>query len=320
MGDAVETPENDSAGNVVKGLTLMILAMLMVPGIDAFAKYLSATVSPGQIVWARFLFQSLFLAPLVFLRPGPRPTIRRWPLHFGRGVMIAAATLFFYAALQHMPIADAIAVFFVEPFVLTLISVVFLKETIGWRRVAAIVFVFAGAMIVVQPSYAAIGVPALFPLGTAVCFAIYLALTRSLALGEDALAMQLTAGVAACALMTGALILGAEVGIAVLTPVWPTATEWVLMALLGVLATVSHTLIVIAFRHASAGILAPFQYLEIIGATILGLLIFGDFPSPLTWVGVFMIVGSGLYVFYRERRLAQTAVLRRNAQQMDAGV
>ena len=153
--------------------------------------------------------------------------------------MIAAATLFFYAALQHMPIADAIAVFFVEPFVLTLISVVFLKETIGWRRVAAIVFGFAGAMIVVQPSYAAIGVPALFPLGTAVCFAIYLALTRSLAVGEDALAMQLTAGVAACALMTGALILGAEVGIAVLTPVWPTTTEWVLMAILGVLATIS---------------------------------------------------------------------------------
>lgn len=306
MQDANQTTAigTGDGGTVTRGLSLMIVGVLMLPGIDGIAKYLSATISPGEVVWARFAFQSLLLLPLVWWRGKARWTVRRWPVHMARGAIMAGVTLLFFAALQHMPLADAIAIFFVEPFILTLLSVVFLGEAIGWRRVAAIVFGFVGAMIVVQPSYAVVGLPALFPLGAAFGFAVYLALTRSLAVGEDPITMQLTAGLSATAVMTVALVVGETADIAVLTPSWPTADEWLLMLLLGVVATVSHTMIVYAFRHAGAGILAPFQYLEIIGATIIGLIVFGDFPTPTTWIGIGMIVGSGLYVFYRERRQA----------------
>lgn len=105
--------------------------------------------------------------------------------------------------------------------------------------------------------------------------------------------------------MSIALWIGAELQLEPLVPTWPTPTEWALLALLGLIATSGHYLVVMAFHRASVAILAPFQYLEIISATTLGLIIFGDFPDPLTWVGIAVIVGSGLYVFYRERKLAQ---------------
>jgi len=293
--------------DVVRGLGLMIVAMLIAPGIDGFAKFLAQSMVPTQVVWARYLFQVLFLAaPLLLLR---RPlVIRRWPLHVARGLLMAAALLLFVSALRVMPLADAIAVFFVEPFILTLISVAFLGERIGWHRLAAIAVGFAGAMVVVQPSYAVIGLPALFPLGAAVCFAAYLALTRSLAIGEDAMMLQFTTGLTACAVTTVALAVGHFAEVAELTPRWPSAFEWLLMAGMGAIGTVAHVMMVYAFRHAPAGILAPFQYLEIIGATLIGLAVFGDFPTATTWFGVAMIVGSGLYVFHRERRLARATI------------
>jgi len=293
--------------DVVKGLVLMIVAILIAPAIDGFAKYLVQTVVPAQVVWARFMFQAVFMgvALMVLRRP---LVVRHWRLQVARGLLMATTLLLFITALEVMPLADAIAVFFVEPFVLTLISVAFLGERIGWRRLAAIAFGFAGAMVVVQPSYEVVGLRALLPLGAAVSFATYLALTRKLAVGEDALMLQFTAGVAACAVMSLALGIGYQADIAVLVPRWPSAFEWLLMAAMGVIATIVHVMMVYAFRHAPAGTLAPFQYLEIIGATLLGLVVFGDFPTPVTWVGIAMIVGAGLYVFHRERRSARGTI------------
>ena len=103
-----------------------------------------------------------------------------------------------------------------------------------------------------------------------------------------------------------ALTFGEFYGIANLTPVWPSAYAWAMLALLGAVATFGHILVVMAFNRAPVAVLAPFQYLEIISATLLGLLIFGDFPDALTWLGIAIIVGSGLFVFYRERKLARS--------------
>lgn len=120
--------------------------------------------------------------------------------------------------------------------------------------------------------------------------------------------MQLWAGVFGFLTLVIAIAFGEAASIPVLDPSWPNAGEWLLLAALGAIATSGHLLIVGAFRRASPSILAPFQYLEILGATLLGVLIFGDFPSFTTWIGIAIIVASGLYVFHRERRLAQSLI------------
>jgi S-adenosylmethionine uptake transporter len=292
------------AAAIERGMLLMALAMLIVPGIDALAKHLAATVPPGEITWARFLFQTLFTAPLAVLglRHGVRP---RLDLHALRGLLLATATLLFFAALQYLPLADSIALFFVEPLLLTLLSALLLGEPVGWRRLAAVGVGLLGALAVIQPSYAVFGPAALLPLGAALAFAVYLVLTRRLAPIEDAGGMQFYAGVFGLLALSAALAVGAWAAIPVLDPIWPTASEWLLLAALGLIGTAGHLLVVQAFRRAPATVLAPFQYLEIISATLLGLVVFGDFPEPATWLGIAIIVGSGLYVFHRERKVGR---------------
>ena len=290
-------------------MVMMASGVIIIPGIDAIAKYLSDSLAPGQIAGSRFLFQLAFLLPIVLI--ARRPLLSRHIcLNAIRGALIGGATLLFFWALSYLPLADTIAIFFVEPLILTLIAALFLGEEVGWRRLSAIVIGFMGALLVIQPSFQTIGAPAFLPLGAALCFATYLALTRRVAMVDDVLTMQLCAGFFGLLTLGTALVVGEVLSVPVLNPVWPTPTEWLLLAALGAIATSGHLLIVGAFRRASPSILAPFQYLEILGATLLGLLIFGDFPGPATWFGIAIIVGSGLYVFHRERRLARDTASR----------
>lgn len=286
-------------------MLLMIAAMIMLPGIDAIAKFLSGSIQSGQVAWSRFMFQILILLPFVLWRGGLKLDHLLWA-HAARGFLIALATLFFFSSLKVMPLADAIAVFFVQPFIATLLAAALLGESFGWRRMLAIAVGFGGALLIIKPSYELFGVTALLPVGAACSFSLYAILTRWLAHSETALNIQFLTGVSGFLTMSIALLVGMEMQIEPLVAKWPSAMEWGLLALLGLIATAGHFLVVMAFHRASVAILAPFQYLEIISATALGLIIFGDFPDPLTWVGIAIIVGSGLYVFYRERRLAST--------------
>ncbi|MGI9499190.1 MAG: DMT family transporter, partial [Geminicoccaceae bacterium] len=285
-------------------MLMMAAGVIVIPGIDAIAKHLSDTLAPGQIAASRFLFQLVFLLPIVLVTCRPLRS-ECLGLNAMRGGLIAAATLLFFWGLHHLPLADAIAIFFVEPLILTLISAVFLRERVGWRRLTAIVVGFIGALLVIRPSFETIGGPALLPLGAAACFAVYLALTRRVAAVDDVMTMQLWSGVFGLILLGAALAGGEVAGIGVLDPIWPNVWEWSMLAALGAIGTAGHLFIVGAFRRASPSILAPFQYLEILGATLLGVLIFDDFPSLATWAGISIIVASGLYVFHRERRLAR---------------
>ena len=301
---AVSTAPN--ADNVPAGMALMVCAMLLLPGLDAVAKVLSDTVPSGQSAWGRFFFQVLFLTPFVIWNRQVMPKAHLWA-HALRGFLIAFATLLFFTSIKFMPLANAISIFFVQPFIVTLLAALFLGEAFGWRRLLAIVVGFAGALLIIKPSYELFGWAAVLPVGTAVSFACYVILTRWLARTETATTMQFVSGVFGGLTMTVGLIVGASYDVEVLTPVWPTVTEWLLLALLGVIATVGHMLVVMAFNRASVAILAPFQYLEIISATLLGFVIFGDFPDALTWLGIIIIVSSGLFVFHRERKLARHA-------------
>lgn len=280
----------------------MVPAMFILPGIDAIAKFLSDSVPAGQVSWARFAFQTLIMLPFVIRGHGFRLPRHFW-LQALRGTAIASTTLIFFAALRYLPLADAIGIFFVEPLLLTLLSALFLGERVGWRRMIAVLAGLIGAMIVVRPSFATFGLAALLPLGAAMSFAMYLLLTRWLSQREDSAHMQFYAGVSGWMVMSAALLVGAWLNIEVLDPVSPTLSQWGLLALLGIIATFGHWLVVVAFRLAPAAVLAPLQYLEILGATLLGWLFFNDLPDFVACLGIAIIVGSGLYVAHRERVL-----------------
>ncbi len=289
----------------VRGMVLMAMAMLIIPGIDVFAKLLAPTMSAGQIVWYRFLIQSLLLAPIIISR-------RLWVLpdgtvvmQFTRGILLATATVFFFSALSALSIAEAIAIFFVEPLILTVISALFLGEVIRIRRIMAIIVGFIGAMIIIRPAFINIGAPALYPLAAAFCFAFYFLLTRKLSGKVDAFQMQWMAGISATLVLGVALLLGGAAGINAFDRSIPQGHEIVWILSLGMIATIGHMFLVHAVRHAEASMLAPFQYLEIIGAVIFGYLVFSDTLDLATVIGVSIIIASGLYIWRREAKLRQ---------------
>ncbi len=287
-----------------RAMSMMIVAMLLLPGMDAIAKWLVGAISPGQIVWSRFFFQLTLLIPFVFRTKGPWLTATLH-LHAMRGALIAAATVLFFTGLIYLPIAEAISIFFIEPMLVTLLSVVILRERIGIRRLSAIAIGFCGAMIIIRPTFSEVGWAVMYPVGTALCFSFYILLTRKLVRHEDPVRLQFLAGVFGCLVMTAALLVGTYSQFDILTAVYPTTDQWLLLGGLGLIATVGHLLVVHAFRHAPVGVLAPFQYVEIIGATLYGFVLFNDFPDLLTWVGILIITGSGVYIFHRESRLPQ---------------
>ena len=295
-----------AADDHVRGMALCAGAMLLLPLMDAIAKWLSteAGVSPGQLTLARFVVQAVVSGAIVVAVAG---FVALWPkrplMNLIRGAILGTASLLFFLALKYMPLADAISVFFVEPLILTILSVIFLHEKVGWRRVFAILVGFVGALIVIQPSYALFGAVSLLPLGTATLFASYLPLNRAAGVRDSAVVMQFAAGVGGVLVLSLATAAGTAWGIGNLgLRVDFPAYAWILMAVMGGVGMTGHYIIVLAFRIAPASLLAPFQYLEIVSAAAAGFLLFGDFPSLSKWIGVAMIVGSGLYVFWRERR------------------
>ena len=301
-----------AANSTARAMAMMIAAMLVLPGIDAIAKYLAGSVSSGQVTWSRFFFQTLLMLPFLAASRGPWLT-STLPLHAARGALIALATLLFFSGLAYLPLADAIAIFFIEPLLVTLLSAAFLGEALHWRRISAIAVGFGGALIVIRPTFADVGFAALYPVGAACSFAFYILLTRRLAQREDPVRLQFFAGLFGCLVISVALAAGDPAGVKILAIGWPTAREWLLLALLGAIGTACHLLVVHAYRRAAVAILAPFQYVEIVGATALGLLVFGDFPDPTTWLGILIIVASGVYVFRREARLGRPAPAERKA-------
>ena len=284
-----------------RGLTLMLVAMIVAPVMDVMAKLLSVDITGAQVVLVRFGIQAVVLAVVVLLILGPsglKPA--RAGLAVLRGILVAGAVTAFFTSLKWMPVADAMAIFFVEPLILTVLSALFLGETVGWRRLLAVAVGLVGAVIVIRPSFELFGAASLLPLLTAVLFAIYLALTSKMTRDHHPLTLQFSAGITAFIFMALVLMAGTFSGFELLSYNTPTAFQWLLLVCIGVLGTLSHLMIVFAFKWAPASLLAPFHYLEIVVATILGYLVFDDFPDALKWLGIAIIISSGLYVIWRE--------------------
>ncbi|MBN8951948.1 DMT family transporter [Rhizobium sp. 60-20] len=309
VSSAVSTQQNP-----LRGMTIMASAMILLPTMDAIAKYMASFegMSPGQVTFYRFFFQLVCMLPLLATEAGRSAFSAKRPwMNLLRGALHGAASLLFFAAVKYMPLADVFAIYFVEPFMLTALSAVFLGDRVGWKRWLAIAIGFGGAMIVIQPSFAVFGLKALLPIACAFLYALYLFMNRAVGEADSPLTMQIMAGAGGTLFMAFALLAGSSAGIADFEPSLPgSALGLVLLLILGSISGYAHMLVVRAFRLAPLSLLAPFQYFEIISATVLGYAIFGDFPNFSKWIGIAIIVGSGLFIIWRERvqsRLEKTA-------------
>ncbi|MDE1996239.1 MAG: DMT family transporter, partial [Rhizobiaceae bacterium] len=283
--------------NPLQGMIIMASAMIVLPVMDAIAKYMATfeAMSPGQVTFYRFFFQLVCTLPLLFAVFGWSALSAKRPwVNLLRGALHGAASLLFFVAVKYMPLADVFAIYFVEPFMLAALSALFLGDKVGWRRWLAIVVGFGGAMIVIQPSFEIFGWKALLPVACAFLYAVYLFMNRAVGEADTPLTMQTMAGIGGTIFMAAALWVGASAGVADFTPSLPgSVLGLVLLLILGSISGYAHMLVVRAFRLAPLSLLAPFQYFEIISATILGYALFGDFPNFSKWIGILIIVGSG---------------------------
>lgn len=280
------------------GIAFMLAAMAILPFIDVFAKFLGQEGLPILIVvWARALFGGLMTLPFALRSEGARAFRPARPLHhLARAALLFGATFLFFTALKHLPIADALAIFFVNPLVIVVLSALVLREKVGPRRWAAVAVGFVGTLIIIRPGMVEMNPGTLYALGAGAALGSYFVMTRAIAGAADAMVLTFQTSAIGAGVMTLAL------------PVlWqgPTPVQWLMLASLGVIATLGHFLITKAYEQAEASLLAPLAFTEIIMATVVGWYFFGDLPDRWTVLGVTILVASAIYISVRERRAAR---------------
>ena len=281
-------------------ILLVITAGFVLAGMDAIAKHIGQLGVPVLLVlWGRYFFHTAltFVSYAATRRSVDFVRARKPGLQLIRAGCLFGATTYFYTALtKGMQLGDAAAIQFLAPVLVTALSGIFLGERVGPRRWTAVVIAFAGVMVVGRPGSGVLGFVALLPLVTAVLLAIYMILTRTIRTQDSAASTTFyTTAVGAVALTL------------LLPYIWQPmdAPQWGLMVLMGGAGALGHFLLVRAFHAAEASALAPFTYAQVVGAILWGFLVFADVPSVWTLVGASMIVGSGIYVWYREMTLAK---------------
>ena len=287
-------PHSDHHFPVVAVL-LVISTGAFLAAMDAMAKYLALSLSIIMVVWGRYFFHTVITfsyyvyknRSLDFLRA------RRPDLQFYRAAALFGVTSSFYFSLQFMPLGEAAAIQFLAPVLVTAFSGLLLGEHVGLRRWVAVLSGFIGVLLVARPGSGLFGWVALLPLASACFMATYYILTRIIRDKDspDATTFYSTA--------LGALVLSL-----LLTFSWqtPEPLHWLLMLSMGCCGAIGHFMLVKAFHSAEASVLSPFTYSHVLFAMLLGVLVFGDIPSLWTIGGVCLIVGSGLYIWYRESR------------------
>ena len=293
---------------ILPGVGLMLAFCVLAPLLDVASKLAAATIPVGQITGARFVVQGVLMLPIALVMAVPLRLDRRMTgFIFLRAVFLILSTYTFVAGIAVMPVADALAIVFVEPFILLILGRIIFGDKIGPRRIGACAFGLGGALLVIQPSLVAFGTIALYPLGTAFFFAFYMLVTRFMSQAMHPVTMQLHTSLAGSALCMPALWLLNGSGLASLDSVPPQGLAWLWLFGVGFWAALSHICITYALKFAPTSTLAPLHYLEIVAAVALGYLVFSDFPNAMTWAGIAVIVSSGLYIIHREHRVARDA-------------
>jgi len=278
----------------VKAISYNLLAWAILPFMDTIAKYLSAELSFFQITWARYFFTVFFTLPFMFFFFRKNLTMSTQPkLQFFRGLTLFCANVLFFYSISIISMAKALTLAFVAPLITTALSPVFLGEKVGFRRWAAVIIGFIGSLIVIRPGIIEFNLASVAALGTGFFYGIYLVITRKLHTSDSPLLTLLLTGV-----------VGAFIGSFLVPIVWinPTLTQWSLLGLMGIFACLGHLFLILSLKYADASKLAPLGYFEIVTNVMLGYYFFGDFPHYWTWVGLIIIVLSGVYISLRERK------------------
>lgn len=279
---------------------------------DVGIKFLSDSYALHQVIFIRSTIGTLIFLGLIMPLSGGLALIRtrRLKMHLLRGVCVVFANMCLFLGLAAMPIADAVAVFFVSPLVITIFSVIFLRETVGARRWAAIAVGFIGVLVIVRPGTAAFQLASLLPVAAATLYAVIHIVARKIGGTESAATM---AFYIQATFIVASLIFGATLGhgnfagsghpsLEFLLRAWgPVAPgDWPLFGLLGLTGVMGGFFISQAYRLSEAAFAAPFEYVAMPMAIMWGVTVFGTWPAPTACAGIALIIGSGLYLLWRE--------------------
>ena len=282
------------ASNPLLGIALVLVAMAILPGIDVCAKFLGQQGVPVvQMVWARFFFGSLFTLPFALAVDG-KNALRPVNPFFNalRATLLIAGTICFFMALHTLSIADTLAIYFVQPILITALSPLLLRETVGIRRWITVAIGFIGVLIIIRPGLVAFNVGSMFALASGTASALYIIVTRHLTGKANAMVTTFQSSVIGAA------------GLTLAAPLYwlpVSGQQWLLLILLGAIAIAGHYLITKAYDYAEASLLSPFNYTEMIMAVVMGWYFFGDFPDNWTFVGVAILITCAIYISVRER-------------------
>ena len=277
----------------MKAIFYNLLAWAILPFMDTIAKYLSSDLSFFQITWARYFFTVFFTLPIMFFFFRKYLTWTTQPkLQIFRGLTLLFANVLFFYSISVISMAKALTLAFVAPLITTALSPIFLGEKVGFRRWSAVIVGFIGSLIVIRPGFIEFNLASIAALGTGFFYGIYLIITRKLHSSDSPLLTLLLTGV-----------VGAVIASFLVPVVWinPTFNQWSLLALMGIFACLGHLFLILSLKYADASKLAPLGYFEIVPNITLGYYFFGDFPHNWTWVGLVIIVCSGIYISLRER-------------------
>ncbi len=300
-GDGVTSPMKDFAHQRRQrliGIALMCCAVGLFACLDTIAKYLNTQLDTMQVAWARYA--AALAVTALASNPLKIPTVARTSrldLQIVRGLLLAASTVGNFLALRWMQLDEVLSIIFTFPFIVAIASIPLLGERIGWRRWSAILFGFGGVLLITRPGFEKVNPAALFSLGATTCYGFYAVMTRIVSRYDS---------------NQTSLFYNNAVGTAVLLPVmpfvWQTPGSWfitLLLFVIGVLGAVGHFCLISGHKLAPASVLSPFVYTQLIWVVILGYLVFGHVPTGWTMAGASIVVGSGLYLLYRERKLGR---------------
>ena len=277
-----------------RGIALVIASTVFLACSDALAKYLTRTgLPPVEIAWIRFLVYVAIMLPAILMGRGGNVLATRRPgIQVLRGIGLVASSLFFIWGLSYLPIAEASATAFIAPMFVTCLSILMLSEKVGVRRWIATTVGLIGVLIVVRPGTSAFHPAAFFPIVSALGWAFALVLTRQIA-GVDRPVTTM-----AWSAIVGLVLLSGLVPFFWVAPTWQQVGIGVLI---GASSTLGHWIVVLAYRHADASVLAPFTYSQLVWVSLLGFIMFAEIPDRWTVLGASIIICSGLYIAHRER-------------------